>query len=77
MDIEIPVAVKSAWASKINWTQAVGLLASLLALKGVDLPAETQAQIVVGVQAFVAVATWIVRTWFTTSITTSVAAKLG
>lgn len=77
MDIEIPVAVKSAWASKINWAQAVGLVASLLAMKGVDLPPETQAQIVVGVQAIVSVATWIARTWFTTSVTPSVAKKLA
>jgi hypothetical protein len=73
----ISVVVKSAWASKINWTQGVGLLASLLAMRGVDLPPETQAQIVVGVQALVSVATWVARTWFTTSVTPSVAKKIA
>jgi hypothetical protein len=73
----ISVAVKSAWASKINWTQGVGLLASLLAMRGVDLPPETQAQIVVAIQAIVSVATWVARTWFTTSVTPAVAKKLA
>lgn len=72
----ILVDVKSAWLSKINMAQAVGLIASLLAVKGIDLPPETQAQIVVGVQALVSVATWVARTWFTTSVTPSVAKKL-
>jgi hypothetical protein len=73
----ISVAVKSAWASKINWTQGVGLAASLLAMRGVDLPPETQAQIVVAIQAVVGVATWVARTWFTTSVTPAAAKKLA
>lgn len=68
------VEVKSAWTSKINWTQAVSLIATLLALKGVNLDAETQVQIVVGIQAIQAVVTWVFKTWFTPTVT---AASVG
>ncbi len=63
------VPVKSPWTSKINWAQAIGVLASAGALFGLDVSAETQAQIVVGIQAIIGVATVIVRTWFTRSVT--------
>ena len=61
--------VKSAWASKINWTQAVAFAAMLFTMFGIDLPAELQAQIVTGIGIVAAVVTWILRTWFTTAIT--------
>ena len=61
--------VKSSWASKINWTQAVSFLAMTFTMFGIDLPAELQAQIVTGIGIVAAVVTWILRTWFTTAIT--------
>jgi len=61
--------VKSSWASKINWTQAVAFAAMLFTMFGIDLPADVQAQIVAGIVAAQGVLTWVLRTWFTTAIT--------
>lgn len=73
------VTVKSAWASKINWTQAVGIGATMLALASgnkYELPADVQVEIVAGIQGAQAVATWIIKTWFTPTVTpASVAGK--
>lgn len=72
------VDVQSAWASKINWAQAVGIGATVLALVSgnkYQLPVETQLSIVAGIQGIQAVVTWIVKTWFTTTITPSSAAS--
>ncbi len=63
------VPIKSAWLSKVNWTQAVALLAAWLGAKGINVDAETQVQIVLSVQAIQSVATWILRTWFNKSVT--------
>lgn len=62
------VAVKSAWLSKINWTQAVSLLATLLAIKGINLDAETQVAVIAGIQGVQSAATWAFRTWFNRSV---------
>ena len=73
------VAIESDWLSKINWTQAVGLAASGIALVSggaLDLSGETQVKIVMTIQAIAGVAT----IWFrhnSTSITPTAAAKLG
>jgi hypothetical protein len=56
---------KSPMASKINWTQLVGLLAVLGTVFGLDLDPDFQAQLVatlVAAQAFITIM-W--RTWFT------------
>jgi hypothetical protein len=58
------VPVKTAWASKINWTQAVSLAATLLALKGINLDTDTQVAVVATIQGATAVVTWVLRTWF-------------
>jgi hypothetical protein len=50
--------------SKINWAQLVGLLAMFTAMFGLDVPADIQAQIAVGISAAVAVVTWVLRTFF-------------
>lgn len=66
------VEVKSAWLSKINWTQAVALVATvatLLSAGKYDIPPEQQASIVVAIQAVQSVATWVLKTWFTPSVT--------
>lgn len=57
------VEIKSAWFSKINWTQAVSLLATFLALKGLTLDPETQVAIVAGIQGVQSAVTWAFRTW--------------
>lgn len=67
---------KSAWLSKINWTQAIGVLASVLVIFGINLDPATQAAAVAGIQAVAAVVTWIIRTFFTTKLTPSSAAKV-
>lgn len=72
------VDVKSAWSSKINWTQAVAIVASgLVFLTGgkVNIPVEVQVQIVTCITVAQGVATWIMKTWFTRSITPASAAS--
>lgn len=56
---------KVSWASKINWAQAIGILATVLALAGIELDPQTQVAVVAGIQGVVAVVTWVMRTWFT------------
>jgi hypothetical protein len=68
----VTVPIKSAWASKVNITQAVGVAATALALltsNKFSVPLDVQAQMVAAIQAVQAVATWIMRTWFTSAIT--------
>jgi len=68
----VAVATQSAWASKINWTQAVGLAASALVfLSGgkLDIPPEVQVSIALAIQAIQSVATWIFKTWFSKTVT--------
>ncbi|MER8619157.1 hypothetical protein NKG99_20355 [Mesorhizobium sp. M1409] len=69
------VEIKSAWYSKINWTQALALAASILVVFGVNIPPEVQVQIVAGIQAVQAVVTWALKTWFTDSVTPAAAGK--
>jgi len=66
------VDIKSAWMSKINWTQAVGIAATVLAILSgnkYEIPVETQLAIVTGIQGIQAAVTWVAKTWFTTTIT--------
>jgi hypothetical protein len=68
----VTVPVKSAWYSKINWTQAVGIVATVIAVvtsNRVQIDPATQVSIVATIQGIVAVATWVQRTWFTTAVT--------
>ena len=72
------VEVQSAWASKINWTQAIGIGASILAVVSshkYEIPVETQLSLVAGIQGMQAVVTWIIKTWFNKTITPAVAAS--
>ena len=63
MNETVRVPVKSAWLSKINWTQAISLGASVLAVKGINLDTETQLAIVATIQGVQSVATWAFRTF--------------
>lgn len=74
------VDVNSAWWSKINWAQVVGIAASILViLTGgkLDLSPELQAQIVLAIQAIIGIITVVLKTFFTTSITPSSAKMIG
>ena len=76
----IRVETKSAWLSKINWTQVVGIGASVavFATGGkIDIPLEQQTEIVVAIQAVQGVATWVLKTWFTPTITPASASESG
>ena len=75
MDI-VEVAVKSAWWSKVNWTQAIAMAASVGVFFGLNLSPEEQAKIVVTINAVSGLATIVLRTWFTDSVTPAVAAKI-
>jgi hypothetical protein len=66
---------KSAFLSKINWTQAVSLAAMALAFFGIDVPYDVKAALIAGIGAATTVVTWILRTWFTTKLTHASAAK--
>lgn len=76
MDRFVEVAVKSAWWSKINWVQAVAMLATVATVFGFDFPPELQAKIVATITGVSGVATVILRTWFTTSVTPASADKV-
>jgi hypothetical protein len=65
------VDVKSSWASKIEWTQAAGAVMILASLFGLNLTPEQQAAVVTVIALAAQAATWIMRRWFTTSITKS------
>ncbi len=69
------VDIKSAWLSKINWTQVVSVVASLLVVFGLDIPPETQAHIATAITALTGLVTIVMKTFFTTSITPSSAAN--
>ena len=70
------VEVKSAWLSKINWTQAVAALAALFTLFGHSIPDDVQADVLTAITCIAAVVTWVQRTFLTTTITPSSAIKL-
>ena len=70
------VETKSAWLSKTVWTQIISFAAMVLTLIGIDMPMETQVHIMAAIVAGTNVVTWIMRTWFTSTVTPSVAAKL-
>jgi hypothetical protein len=65
------VDIKSAWASKINWTQAVSAFAMMLTfISGghFDITGDQQAAIVVTIGVACNVATWVMKTWFTPTV---------
>ena len=71
------VDVQSAWLSRINWTQAIGILASVITVVSgnkYSIPAETQLAIVATIQGVQGVVSWVLKTFFTKTITPSVAA---
>lgn len=69
------VVAKSAWASKINWTQAVAILASIGAYFGLDLDAQTQAEILAAIPIVQGLVTWVLRTFFNNSVSPELAGR--
>ncbi len=66
------VNVQSAWFSKINWTQVVQALATVLVIATggkLDLTPDQQLQIVGGIVVVGNLATVIMKTYFTNTIT--------
>lgn len=69
---QVVVDTKSAWASKINWTQAIGIGASVIAVltaNKINIPIEQQAALVLLIQTSQGLVTWIMKTWFTKTVT--------
>ena len=65
------VPVKSAWKSKINWAQAGSAATMLVTTFGLDIPDKYRAGARAVVIAVNSVSTWMLRTWFSQSITTA------
>lgn len=68
--------VKSAWASKVNWTLAITFILNAAAFFGIGIPADVKDAVMVIVTALGTIIAWVIRTWFTTSISAPSAAKL-
>jgi small-conductance mechanosensitive channel len=66
---KVMVDVKSAWASKINWTQAVVLLMTVLAFFGIDVPEDVRSSLMAAITAVGVVITWLLRTFFSPAVT--------
>jgi uncharacterized protein (TIGR02594 family) len=69
------VPVEAASKSKTIWLQAAGVVASMAAFFGLDIPADDLAAVIGGIQAAVAVGTVVLRKWFTRSVTPAAAAR--
>lgn len=75
---QVVVPVASAWLSKINWTQAIGTgvnVLTWLSTSGV-IPPQYQVPVAIGIQAVTSLTTWYLKTFSTTTVTPSSAAKL-
>jgi len=67
----VRVPVKSAWLSKVNWVQGVAALSMILVFvfgNSAALTPEQQNSIVVVIGLAGNVVTWIVKTWFTPTV---------
>lgn len=65
----VVVPVKSAWKSKINWGVAIALAASLASFFGFDFDPATQAQVQTAITSITAVYVWLMKTFFTNTVT--------
>jgi hypothetical protein len=74
---KVVVPVESATKSRINWVQAAGIISSVAAFAGVgNLDPVQISQVIIGIQALVALVTIVLRTFSTRSVTPQVAAEL-
>lgn len=68
----VVVATQSAWASKINWTQAIAGLSMLLSWYSggkIGLTADQQLALVTSIGVIANLFTWVFKTWFTKTVT--------
>lgn len=72
----IVTTVKSAWFSKLNWTMAIGVVFNIFMLLGHPVPDDVQAAVITVGNSLVLIVGWVIRTWFTTSITAASAKKV-
>ena len=70
------VEEKSAWFSKIAWTQILTVAFTLLAAFGVNIPDDLKVNLMTAATSIGAVVTIIWKIWFTQTITPSSASKL-
>ncbi len=68
--------VKSAWLSKLNWTLVAGALFNLFAFFGLNVPNDVKDAIVMVGNGAVLIVAWVIKTWFTTAISSASAKKL-
>lgn len=73
---KVTVPVEPAVWSKINWAQVLGLGATVATMLGWTVPPDLVPATVVAIQSVVSVATIVLRTWFTKSVTPSSATKV-
>lgn len=64
----VRVETKSAWMSKINWTQIGSSMAALLTANVFGLDFETQAKVLLGLNIAQSVGTVVLKTWFTNTV---------
>lgn len=72
MTDKVIVEVKSAWVSKINWTQAIGGAAMVLGWYSggkINLTADQQLALVTTIGVVSNLVTWVIKTWFTSTVT--------
>lgn len=69
--------VKSAWASKINWTAGITLLFNIAMVLGHPVPPDIQAAVVALGNAAGLILIWVMRTWFSPTVTTASAKTAG
>jgi hypothetical protein len=69
------VDVQSAWLSKTNWGEVVKVAAAFAAVKGVNVPPEVQNDVLLTIISVGGLYTWVVKTWFTKTITPGSAAS--
>jgi hypothetical protein len=70
----INVQIKTAWMSKINWTQAISgaaMLVTFLTGGKLNITPEQQVDIVVTIGVVTNIITWVIKTWFTPTVTPS------
>lgn len=65
----VKVELKSAWWSKINWTQVVQIAASLATFAGLVVPPDLIPQALVVINGVAGLATIVMKTYFTNSVT--------
>lgn len=67
------VPVKSSWSSKINWTQAVAAIVTFATalIAAANLPAAQATELTAAVAGIGQLATIVLRTFFTTAVTTA------